>query len=153
MSERLSRNTRSARGESASPASTISTSSGHGPLGGDDADAIVLRRLDRRLRAGADHSDDRQLEELSRVVQRGCGCGVAGDDDELDVTRFEVPDDVDREPTHLVLVARAVREVQQVGDIDRRLEREPLADFLEYREPADTGVEDPNRALVAHAYR
>ena len=96
----------------------------HRALGRDHADAVVLGRLDRRLRAGADDSDDRQLEELTSLVERRGGGRVARDDDELHVARLEVANDVDGEAAHLVLVARSVREMEQVGDVDRRLERE-----------------------------
>jgi hypothetical protein len=40
--------------------------------------------------------------------------------------------------------------MKEVGDVDRRLEWKPLADFLENREPAHARVEDPDRSLVAH---
>src|SRR6266571_3343524 len=121
----------------------------HRALGRDHADPVVLRGLHCRLRAGADHADDRNFEDLARVVERGGGCGVARDHDELDVTAFEVADDVDREAANLVLEARAVWKMQQVGDVDGGLQRQALADRPEHSEPAHAGIEDPDGPRVA----
>src|SRR5207302_3269682 len=92
------------------------------------------------------------LEMLARLVQRGRGRGVAGDDDELHIARLEVADDLERKAAHLVLVARAVREMEQVGEVDRRLVRKPVADRPQHGEPADPRVEDAYRSWISHLY-
>src|SRR5439155_26716134 len=120
----------------------------HRSLGRDHSDAVVLRRLHGSLGAWTDDANDGHLEQLPRVVERRGGRRVAGDNNQLDVTRFEVADDVDREAAHLILVARAVRKVEKVRDVDRGLRRQPLADGLEHREAADARIEDPDGTLV-----
>src|SRR6266567_4798947 len=122
----------------------------HRPCGGDDPDAVVLGRLDGGLRARADDADDRDLEMLARLVERGRRGGVAGDDDELHVARLEVADDLERKAAHLVLVARPVWEMEQVGQVDRRLVRQPLADRAQYGQSADPRVEDAYRSWITH---
>jgi len=119
-------------------------------LGGDHPDPVVLGRVDRRLGPWPDHTYERDLEQLSRLVERSGGGGVAGDDDELHVPRLEVPDDVEGEATHLVLVARSVGEVVEVREVDRRLLGQLLTDRPEHRQPAHARIEDSNRPLVSH---
>src|SRR5258708_8018989 len=76
----------------------------HRAFGGDDADAVVPRRLDRRLRSWTDHSDYRELEDLARLVERRCGRGVARDHDQLPAARLQAANDRHRKAPHPVLV-------------------------------------------------
>src|SRR5438105_3696934 len=119
-------------------------------FGGNHPDPVVRGGVDRRLGAWPDHSPERDLEQLTRLVERSGGRGVAGDDDELYVARLEVPDDVEREAAHLVLVAGSVWEVVQVGKVDGRLLGQLLADRPEHGQPPYAGIEDADRPLVSH---
>lgn len=59
---------------------------------------------------------------------RAAAVAVLHDDDEFDVPRDQVADDLEGEPFDLFLIPRAVGEVQQIAEIDRRLAAEPLLD-------------------------
>ena len=58
-------------------------------LGCDDADALVLRRLDGHLCARFYHADDREIDLFFDRIECQRTCCVAGDDDRLDLLGFQ----------------------------------------------------------------
>ena len=120
-----------------------------GALGRDHADQAFAGGLHRGLRAGADDADQGQVENLTRLVERGRGGRVAGDHHHLHVARLQVPDDVEGKGSDLALEARSVGEVEQVADVDRGLVGKALPDRAQHGKTADAAVEDPDRPVVA----
>src|SRR5207247_4847751 len=54
--------------------------------------------------------------------------------------------------TTLFRSARAVREMEQVGEVDGRLVRQPVADRAQHGESADPRVEDAYRSWISHRH-
>src|SRR5665648_753793 len=93
---------------------------GDGGRGGEDADAAVPRRLDRRPRARHDHAHDGRGKTLLQQRQRRRGGRVAGHDDQLDRHGLEKGRELLREELELLAGLLAVgktRRVAHVGEV------------------------------------
>ena len=113
--------------------------------GADDPDLAVARGRHRAPHGGQDHLDDGDRVPLAGVAQEGGRRGVAGDDDHLAAALDEVVGDGLGVPAHVGDAQRTVGPVGGVADVDHRFVRQLVDDRSRHRQPADAGVEHPDR--------
>ncbi len=120
----------------------------HSRLGREQPDTPVPRCERSRVRLWSEDADDGDRKRALQVGERGRGCGVARNDDELDPTRLEKPAELEREPTDLIERARTVRETRVVAQIHDVLVRQRDEHLVEDGETAHPRVEHPDRPTV-----
>ena len=106
---------------------------------------IVRGFYNRAPHGGQDHLDDGDRVPLAGVAQEGGRRGVAGDDDHLAAALDEVVGDGLGVPAHVGDAQRTVGPVGGVADVDHRFVRQLVDDRSRHRQPADAGVEHPDR--------
>ncbi len=121
-----------------------------GRLGADQADPIVARGMHGGPNPRVDHPDDRDAVGVRHVGDRRHLDRVAGDHQHLDVAFGQVPRDLERERADLLERPRAVGEPAVVAEVQDRFVRQQVEDGAGDGEPADAGVEDADRPLIAH---
>ena len=116
----------------------------------EHADLAAPRRRDRLDRGrlhDAEHLDaERRLHQpLAQGGQRRGRRRVAGDDQQLDPPRDQRLGDLERELLQLLGRAGAVGQPRRVREVQVVLVREPDEQLVQHGQPADAGVEDPDR--------
>ena len=118
---------------------------GDGGLGSDHADAAVAGGGDGPAHRGQDHLDDGHVVALARIVQAGRRCRVAGDHQRLDAAVDQIVADRQGMRADLGNGERPVGTVAGVADVDDVLVGQLVDDGARHRQPADAGVEHPDR--------
>ena len=120
---------------------------GGGRLGADHADPAGPGGRDGAPGGGQDHLDDRHRVALAGVAEHRRAAGVAGDDQRLDALGDEMVQALQRELADAGDRLLAVRGAGGVAEIDDVLVRQLVDDRSGDRQPAEPGVEDPDRRL------
>jgi hypothetical protein len=118
-----------------------------GGPGADHADPAGPAGGDRAPGRGIDHLDDGDVVALPGVPQHRRAGGVAGDDQGLDPLGVEVVETLQGVLAHLADRLGAVRLAGGVPEIAHRLVRQLVDDRPGDRQPAEPGVEDPDRRV------
>src|SRR5205085_5261808 len=124
----------------------------HRPLGREQADPAVPRRLHGGVSLWGDHAHDRNVE-LFLQLRQGRGRGrVACVDDELYAALLQERADLAREPAYVGERLRAVREPRMVAEVDEVLVRHGYEALVQDGQAAHARVEDAHRPRI-HAAR
>ena len=113
----------------------------------EQADAAVAGRGDGAAHGRLDDLDDRHVVALAGVAQAGAAGAVAGDDEHLHAVGDQLVHGGEGVPADLGDRQRAVRPVRGVADVQQRLGRQLVEQRPGHRQPADPGVEDPDRRV------
>lgn len=121
-----------------------------GGLGGEDADDAGAGSLGGGLDGGF-HADDGQAGELvAEEIEGGGAGGIAGqDDDGTALPDHEAGDGLNVE-ANLVNRARAVGQMDLIGDEDGGMSGQQAVNFTENRQAADARIEDTDLRLGGH---
>ena len=116
-----------------------------GPDGADDPDPTVAGGPHRRRDSWFDDTDDRDGEPVAEAVERRSGGAVARHDHEPGTSLHEEIADLERVPANFVRRLRTVREATGITEVEHRFVGQQVDQRPEHREPAEPGVEDPER--------
>ena len=116
-------------------------------LGCDDADALVLRRLDGHLCARFYHADDREIDLFFDRIECQRTCGVAGDDDCLDLLGFQKVYDLAGITDDGIFRFGTVRHTRGISKIYDSFVGQVSHNLTHYGQSADTGIKDADRRL------
>ncbi len=121
-----------------------------GDGGREQADSPVAGGGDGPAHRGLDDLDDRDVVALAGVAQARAQALLQAMTSSFTRLLHQAVHGGERVPPHLGQRERAVRAVRGVADVEQRLAGQLVEQRAGDREPADAGVEDPDRR-VTHA--
>src|SRR5260221_3012986 len=99
---------------------------------------------------GGFHADDGHLRKyFTSIVQRGGISGITRDNDQFAAFVNQKANNASYKSVYLVTGARSIRHMALVANVDNRFVWEQVADFLQDRKAAHTGIKHSDGARIA----